>query len=629
MFIILQKLLFIFSLLLGFCAQAGAQPKFKAIFTPAEIGRDEYTTLRIIIENASDIRSITPPRFKDLNLVGGPQQEFGESTVDDKISRYVAISYILQPRRTGTITLAPATVLINGKKHTSDPIKLLVKKYSSGSANAVNPFSIMSPLSAPEPKKAYDDFILKKGEHVVDKVSKNMHLLTQADKKTCYVGEPVVASYKLYTRLKNESRLSKNPSFNGFSVIDLQRPDETGYARETLHGRDYNVYTIRRAQLYPLQDGTIELEPATVDNRIRFLKEGASNIDENINGFLNDFSLSSDAVITEAVSLSSKPVSITVKALPEKDKPAFFNGAVGTFEISATLEKNKFTSDEAGKLYLVVKGSGNLQLVTVPDIKWPQQLEVFEPNVTDQLEMLSVPVSGRKIFEISFTVQTPGTYQVPPIDFAFFDPASESYKVVGTKPISFSVQKGSGKPTSAVASIAQRKTKSFSQQIGENRGWVVVAIAFFIGLGLFFWIRGDKKQQAIIKAVPSAMATVPTQNIFAIAAAAVQNPLSLSEECMASDDCRAFYTLLNREFKLYLSAKFSLGAQELTAKKLSSQMDKAGLDNELSIHTQQLLQDIEWQLYTPFERNEAMQEFYSRCQEVIQSIHTNYHPVSP
>jgi hypothetical protein len=51
-----------------------------------------------------------------------------------------------------------------------------------------------------------------------------MQLKLQTSKTSCYVGEPIVATYKLYTRLKSESKLSKTPSFNGFSVIDLQPP---------------------------------------------------------------------------------------------------------------------------------------------------------------------------------------------------------------------------------------------------------------------------------------------------------------------------------------------------------------------------------------------------------------------
>lgn len=59
-----------------------------------------------------------------------------------------------------------------------------------------------------------------------------MQLVLETSKQTCYIGEPLVATYNLYTRLKSNSRLDKSPSFNGFSVIDLQQPDDYGFARK-------------------------------------------------------------------------------------------------------------------------------------------------------------------------------------------------------------------------------------------------------------------------------------------------------------------------------------------------------------------------------------------------------------
>jgi hypothetical protein len=56
-------------------------------------------------------------------------------------------------------------------------------------------------------------------------------------------------------------------------------------------------------------------------------------------------------------------------------------------------------------------------------------------------------------------------------------------------------------------------------------------------------------------------------------------------------------------------------------------MDKAGVDNAIALQVEQLLHDIEWQLYTPFQRDEKMEAMYSRAQELIQMINT-YHPVT-
>ena len=56
-------------------------------------------------------------------------------------------------------------------------------------------------------------------------------------------------------------------------MIDLQQPDNTSYQIEKLNGRDYNVYIVRKVQLYPLLAGDLELGSAEVENNVRFIRE--------------------------------------------------------------------------------------------------------------------------------------------------------------------------------------------------------------------------------------------------------------------------------------------------------------------------------------------------------------------
>lgn len=607
------------------------QTKFSAELSPTQINKDEYTTLRLVIENAVEIRNLVPPSLKDFIVVSGPNQESGMNNVNGVVKQYISFSYILQPRHTGKIILEKALAIINGKEYTSPSIKLIVNN-SSGKGNrqgvTTSPLAILDAFSAPAPKEEFNDFILRKGEKVPDKVNRSMHLKLQTDKTTCFVGEPVIASYKLYTRLKSESNLIKNPSFNGFSVIDLMRPDVTDYNKEKVNGREYNVYTVRKAQLYPLQDGLIELETATLQNSIQFLKEDAKDLQGNVHGFLNGFSLSEDAFVTETVSLSSKPVSITVKPLPQKGKPSSFNGAVGKFEITASLEKNNFAADETGKLTLEISGAGNLQLVTAPDIKWPQQLEPFDVKVTEDLLLVDVPVSGRKIFEFPFTVQAPGNYKIPSIEFSFFNPATATYITAITKPIAFTVAKGTTTKTFyAAASATSKDEGAVSKNSMQNKIIPIVVIALLMATGLFFWvIQNSKKNKNIILK----NTLIPTDknneavDYAVFVADEPQNPLRLSEDCLHTKECNEFYSILNQELKLYFSHSFSIPVQEINVKRILTAMDNAGIENDIALQTQQLIKDIEWQLFTPFERNESMNEMYNRTQSLVQIIQT-YH----
>lgn len=605
---------------------AGAQVKYKASVIPSQINKDEYATLRLEIENSTNLQQLRPPSFKDFNVVSGPNESTSMSNMNGvtRVSR--SVSYVLQPKRAGKFTLGESAVVVAGKEYKSDPVSITVKNQSGKTpgGQAATPFfnPYLDPPPASEaPVEDFSDYVLKKGENVADKVNKNMQLRLETNKTSCYVGEPVVATYKLYTRLKSESKMTKAPSFNGFSVIDLMRPDETDYAKGKLNGREYNVYTVRKSQLYPLQDGDIELEAATLDNRIQFIKDGAQR--SNIDDFFNGYAVNPDALISQLVSLSSKPLTIHVKPLPEAGKPASFSGAVGKFAISAQLEKNIFGANESGKLLLTISGAGNLPLITTPEISWEPGIEAFDAKVEDNYESTNVPVSGKKTFAVPFTVNAEGKYTIPKIKFSYFDPATATYKTDSTQPIAFTIVKGSTVPGYDIDTLSQKKVQTISNKFFSNREWIVGIIAILMMIGLYTWSRLDRKAK-LKKQITEEKRKIEVANVqemeLQAAAQKPQNPLHKTEECLNSTDCTDFYTLLNSELKLWLSEKFKLELPEVNAKKISSAFDKAGIDNATTLQVQQLLQEIQWQLYTPFERNDTMNDLYSRAQSVLQTI---------
>ncbi|MBC7936007.1 MAG: protein BatD [Rhizobacter sp.] len=611
-----------------------AQVMYKASIVPSQINKDEYATLRLEIDNSTNVQQLKPPSLKDFNVVSGPNQEMGSTTVNGVSKVYIAISYVLQPKRAGKFIVGESAVVVSGKLYKSNPVNLIVKNESARtkSGQASPPLSSLFldvPPPAAAPKENYTDYILKKGENVPEKVNRNMQLRLQTNKTSCYVGEPVIATYKLYTRLKSESKMTKAPAFNGFSVIDLMKPDESEESRETLNGREYNVYTVRKSQLYPLQDGEIELESATLDNRIVFIKDGAG-AERNTQNFFNGYPIDPDAIINQTVSLSNKPLTIHVKPLPEAGKPGGFNGAVGKFEITATLEKNSFGSDESGKLLVTIYGAGNLQLVTAPEINWPQGIEAFDAKVQDEYESATVPVSGKKKFVFPFTVNAAGEYKLPPVRFSYFDPATATYKTDSTKPISFSVIKGSTQPSYDIDTLSKKQPVSFSKKMFSNREWIIGVIALLMMAGLYTWSRVERKAR-IKKKIGEEKVKIQTEKEeevkLQVVAEKPQNPLQKTEECLNSTDCTAFYTLLNGELKSWMAEKFSIDLPDVNSKKIIHAFDKAGIDNITTLKVQQLMQEIEWQLYTPFERNDTMSDLYSRAQSFIQMIN-NQLPVA-
>jgi len=604
----LKKIIFT-GLLYLLCFSASAQSRLYTSLSAQQTVKDEYLAFRIVIENAEKIENVSPPSLKQFNIISGPLQETGTVEINGQASHYVSFSYLIQPKRLGNFTIGEATAIIDGKKMRSAPITVQVGKGQEVTSNAreVN----------------FKDIVLFKNETVADKVAKNLQLRLQTDKKTCYVGEPVVATYKLYTRLKNSSRLVKNPSFNGFSVVDMQRPDENFYSKESLDGRDFNMLVIRKSQLYPLQAGEIGLESAEVENQIEFLRDqgsaNASNAMDLINGMIVDPSL----VINENVTISNKPITITVKPLPETGKPASFTGAVGNFHIESVLAKKNFSTDETGTMAIRISGAGNLRLVTLPDIAWPEGIEPFEPKLTENISEQTVPISGEKTFTFSFSAQKEGTYTIPRIEFSYFDPKSATYKKDSTGPITFNVTKGTGVQASPLVQEPKKVEVSFLNSIFSHRWWIIGFVAVVIFFGLYYWMKNESKKEKIAEAKAKEEAEkerMKMESVVESLAINQKNPLEQAETCLYTDNCQEFYVLLNKELKEFIAHKFHLNTSQISSKTIAAAMDRSGIANETVLQLEKLMQDIEWYLYTPFVENEKRNEVYGRAHDVIEQM---------
>ena len=621
-----SKKLFFLLLLSGQIAYS--QIKFSATITPAQINKDEYSQLKLIVENAKDVQEIMPPKLSNFYIISGPNQESGMSMVNGDVTKYVAISFIIKPKRPGTFIIPSVPVKANGSVFHSNPLSLKVINAASGNNTAggggiISPFNGINPFGDKPAEKPKQDYILKKGEKALMKIKKNILVKLDADKHSVYVGEPVIATYKLYTRLKSESNMARSPSFNGFSVIDLQLPDNSSYKTEIMDGKEYNVYTIRKAQLYPLQPGTLELEKAEIENNVHFVKEEYINQQQNIMGELwrefADEAVPPEGMEDYKITLESNPIDIIVKPLPELNKPLNFKGAVGNFSVDASLTKYNFTTDDVCELRLVISGSGNLQLITSPEIEWPEGIEGFEPKTVDDLLKSTIPVSGRKIINYPFTVYKPGVYELPVIEFSFFDPQHNKYRSVPTKPIKFSVGKGTAKPMEKA--LPGRPANDNGLNKFFNSQWPVVSVlAILILCGLVFWLKREAGKDK--KKTPLTWGEEKNEfsHIGKVNFIAREDPLFEAGKCLHTNMRMEFYPLLNRSLLSFLSDKLMILPEDINKKLITEKMDSLGIDNDITLNLHFVFDEIEKQLYTPFAETEKMQDIFNRANEVVHLI---------
>lgn len=611
---------FLLSMLISLVfSESMGQVKFSTVTSSREIGKSDYVQIEYVVENAQQIEDITPPSFHDFQVVKGPIQSSGMSIVNGAMSQYKALSFVLQPIRMGKFRLAGATATIDGKHMSSNSVTIEVVAASK----ALNIQRMPQPVWPGEELDFDRDYILRPGENINEKIRKNLFVKVQVSKTKCFVGEPFVATYKLYSRLQSESRVTRHPSLNGFSVHDMIDPTSDVSSIENVNGMPFTVHIIRKAQLIPLQAGTIDLDPVEVENTVHFVRGNGPVKRRNSNPLQELFDrFSGDEEAGERVDqhvvLESKPVAILVKALPLENKPESFNGAVGQFTLTAALDTRNIVAEDAAVLKLTVKGSGNLPVVNAPVVSWPKGIEDYSANAKEQVDKTVAPMSGFKTFEYKFIPSVPGAYTIPPLTFSYFDPLKAVYKTLETQ--AFDIKVARGKAAVGRTAILSQSPKDadngFAGFLQKHLEWFF-AILILSGLAVYLLIQNRrlrrngeqiKTEEVLISQTEEEVAIPPSP----------PDPLMDSRELLASGQYPAYYRELNRAIWLAVANKLQLRASELNKYNIVAQLTVNGWNRQQTALLEDTLNECEMKLYTPDYSQTDLQRILQHAEQILQ-----------
>lgn len=139
-----------------------------------------------------------------------------------------------------------------------------------------------------------------------------------------------------------------------------------------------------------------------------------------------DFEQAFGRVVTRDMTLTTRDEQTRVVPLPAAGRPANFTGAVGNFDVKASLDRTDLTAGEPATLDVTVSGSGNFSQVTAPAIGDQAQWKAYAPKVTFDASD-KAGFTGDKTFEQSVVAQRGGDLQFPPVSFSYFDPDAGRY----------------------------------------------------------------------------------------------------------------------------------------------------------------------------------------------------------
>jgi len=611
----IRKYLLTFLYLLSACLGLSAQVKFTTVVDEKEIGTNDYLQVQYMVENAQTVESITPPAFSGFTVVSGPNQQSSMSVINGAVSKSEGVSFVLRPTGTGKFTIPGANAVVDGKQLHSNSVSVRVingpSHNNAAGPMSLSPFGLSLPDEVPE---VTEDYLLRPGEKATDKIKSGLMVKLDVSKTSCYIGEPVVATYKLCSRLKSESRVTKRPSLDGFSVYDMVQPETNTPTIEKINGKEFNVHLIRKVQLYPLQDGTFVLDPTELDNTVHFIRVdgsggGHGSMQQLMEEYMNGYS--GGKMEDQHIVLATKPVTITVKPLPAAGKPLLFDGAVGKFTIKVTPDKRHVGANEIVHLQVELSGEGNLPLINAPQINWPQGIDLYEPTVKEDDDKTVSPIRGVKEFNYAFSVKHPGKITIPPIEFSYFDPRANAYKALHTDSIVLEITKGTvlHKPAKAAGNTTAVAEKAPGTSGGNGLlVFVAFVVLFFVVLALW-WSKKDKKAKVPVPArvVPETIAPA--------------DPFAEAKNALQEGNSQLFYRETGKAIWKALAEQLQISASQLNKPVVTRLLQQKGVGPVVIAQLESILLETEMALYTPVHSETDMKATLAKAEEFVHSLY--------
>ena len=378
-----------------------SQVKFDASVSKSKLGLNERLRVDFVMNENGD--NFSPPNFENFQVIGGPNQSIKTSYVNGERSFSKTYSYFLKPLKKGNLKISQASIEIEGEIYKSLPLEVFITDSVNQPSDSVTQY--------------YND--------------DDIELRALVSKGSPYLNEPITVIYKLYYKAPiniSDARENETPNYKDFWSQTIKIP-QLKVQREIYRGQDYNVVEWRKVVLYPQKSGELEISPLSLNLVL--------DVPTDKRDFFGN-------VIYDQTSqfISTGMRKINVKDLPRAGKPDSFTGAVGQFDFDVILNKSSLRATESFTAELKVNGNGNLKLFDLPNILVPNSMELFDP---EREELINTNLSGMNgSVSKSFTVipKFQGNFPIEEVEFSYFDPNTEQYKVLKSPRLTVDVYDG-------------------------------------------------------------------------------------------------------------------------------------------------------------------------------------------
>lgn len=559
--------------------------------------------------NSQDVKDFLAPQAKGFDVLMGPSRSQQSSTqiINGKVSssRSITYTYILMAVSEGTFNIPSASIEVDGEKIFSNPltIKVLPKNKEDTNSNQGN-----SGISSRNQKSS---------GRITDN---DLFVLATASKTKVHEQEAILVTYKAYTTVDLRQLLGKMPDQQGFYVQEVELPTQKTFKLEHYKGRNYNTVVYRQYVLFPQKAGRLEIPAVTFD---AVVAQRVAVSDDPFEAFFNG-----GGYVEVNKKIVAPKVVINVEPLPSK--PEGYSGGVGTFTMKSDISTTELKANEAVTIKLTINGTGNMKLVSAPEVKFPHDFEIYDPKIDDNYQLTADGLSGTKTIEYLAIPRHAGNFTIPPIEFKYFDIKSESYKTLKTDAYTLKVNKGDGSSASQQV-IADFTNKESVKVLGTDilfiktgdsalmqKGkyffgttayylWYIIPFVLFIVFVVIY------RKQAVENAN---VARVKTKKANKVAT----KRMKLAGKLLSENKVNEFYDEVLKALWGYISDKLNIPVSKLSRDNIEAELAGHGVSDELIKEFIGALSECEFARYAPGNQNEAMDKVYSASVDVISKM---------
>ena len=442
---------------------------------PSKVSQDDYFHLRFIVssEKASNFR---PPSLANFNILAGPSVSRSSSyqMINGKTSSSTTTTYtyVLSPRKAGTLQIGSATVSVGDRQLQSQAHTLQVVQGSASQKPSVG--------GTDRASAGQEDEIQTAGSRIT---SRDLFITATPSRTQVYEQEGILLTYKVHARLGvglSNVMLAAKPDFTGLIAheIPIKAIDTVP---EKISGATYRTGTILQEVLFPSQSGEVRIPPVSFTCTVA---QRQGHFSDPLDMFFN-----SGGTVGVEVQRTAPSLTISVKPLPQP-RPAAFTGAVGKFSAAVSLPSAVCHAQEPVRIQLKVSGTGNMQMLTPPSLPLPDSFHPSTPTQEEDLRITPAGQTGTVTYTYTVTPPTAGRHTIPPLRYTYFNPATGRYEEAATQSITLDA---APPRTSRESSAAAAPDDAQGFSVPWTHLAIALSVLFIILVGALFLRRGKPR----------------------------------------------------------------------------------------------------------------------------------------